>query len=204
MAGTGSSDPDGDALSYAWAFGDGANADGSTVSHVYANAGTFTVRLIVTDIRGLSDTAFTTAVLPRRNRESPRRRVSCGYSWAAGALSAGDGKWHDNKLANAVTLLDQATMTAAGESVEEVLRKLEGAGLSSTEYAESVRHVHSVAHILNGGRMLIGLLLPVVILAQGQQPPPPPAPPARATRRRDQLCDCRSPPQLAPDRELVV
>ena len=52
-----------------------------------------------------------------------------------------DGKWHDNKLANAVTLLDQATMTAAVNQLEEVLRKLEGAGLSSTEYAESVRHV---------------------------------------------------------------
>jgi hypothetical protein len=60
---------------------------------------------------------------------------------ATGALSVSDGKWHDNKLANAVKLLDQATITAAVNQLEEVLRKLEGAGLSSTEYAESVRHV---------------------------------------------------------------
>jgi len=141
MSGTGSSDPDGDALSYAWAFGDGANADGSTVSHVYANAGSFTVRLIVTDIRGLSDTAFTTAVVATPQQGIAEAESELRQLVATGALSVSDGKWHDNKLANAVKLLDQATITAAVNQLEEVLRKLEGAGLSSTEYAESVRHV---------------------------------------------------------------
>ncbi|NIP79981.1 MAG: PKD domain-containing protein, partial [Gemmatimonadetes bacterium] len=40
--GTGSSDPDGDALSHSWAFGDGGTATGATASHTYAAAGTYT------------------------------------------------------------------------------------------------------------------------------------------------------------------
>jgi len=50
--GSGSSDPDGQIVSYAWAFGDGAVATGSTASHVYSASGSFTVTLTVTDNRG--------------------------------------------------------------------------------------------------------------------------------------------------------
>jgi len=50
---TGSIDPDGDALSYAWDFGDGSPlATGFTVSHAYAVAGTYLVTLTAFD--GLS------------------------------------------------------------------------------------------------------------------------------------------------------
>jgi PKD repeat protein len=46
---SGSSDPDGDALTYSWDFGDGANASGVTASHTYTQAGNFTVTLTVSD-----------------------------------------------------------------------------------------------------------------------------------------------------------
>jgi hypothetical protein len=49
MNGTGSSDPDGDALTYQWAFGDGSTGNGPTPTHTYLAAGVFTDSLAVTD-----------------------------------------------------------------------------------------------------------------------------------------------------------
>ncbi|MFB6176563.1 MAG: PKD domain-containing protein [Halobaculum sp.] len=56
--GTGSSDPDGNIVSYEWDFGDGNTASGPTPSHTYSSAGSYTVTLTVTDDDG--NTATTT------------------------------------------------------------------------------------------------------------------------------------------------
>ena len=49
-----SSDLDGDALTYDWAFGDGTTAAGVTASHAYAAGGLYTIALVVRDTRGAS------------------------------------------------------------------------------------------------------------------------------------------------------
>jgi PKD repeat protein len=63
--GTGSSDPDGDALTYAWTFGDGGTGTGPTPCHAYDSTGVFTVCLTVTDngTPVMSDTKCTTATI---------------------------------------------------------------------------------------------------------------------------------------------
>jgi hypothetical protein len=55
-----SSDPDGDALTYGWNFGDNGEAQGTAATHVFAGEGSFAVRLIVTDPSGASAIASTT------------------------------------------------------------------------------------------------------------------------------------------------
>jgi hypothetical protein len=47
--GSGSYDPDGEIIGYAWDFGDGSNATGCLVTHQYALGGTYLVTLTVTD-----------------------------------------------------------------------------------------------------------------------------------------------------------
>ena len=56
--GSGSSDPGGTITGYSWDFGDGSKAGtGVTPQHTYANAGTYTVKLTVTDNAGKSGAA---------------------------------------------------------------------------------------------------------------------------------------------------
>jgi subtilisin family serine protease len=49
-------DPDGNIVSYAWAFGNGTTGSGVTASHTYAAAGTYNVTLTVTDNEGATGT----------------------------------------------------------------------------------------------------------------------------------------------------
>jgi len=53
----GSSDPDGDPLTFAWVFGDGGTATTANPPRTYSSAGTFVAVLTVSDGRGGSDTA---------------------------------------------------------------------------------------------------------------------------------------------------
>jgi PKD repeat protein len=61
--GTGSSDPNGDALTYAWDFGDGNTGTGATPSHTYTAPGSYNVTLRVTDPDGNFDEDVTTVTI---------------------------------------------------------------------------------------------------------------------------------------------
>ena len=63
MSGSGSLAPDGTVVSYAWDFGDGGAGEGISVSHTYAQDGVYTVRLTVTDDRGLVDSEVLTVTV---------------------------------------------------------------------------------------------------------------------------------------------
>ena len=54
LDGTGSTDPDGDALTYAWDFGDGSTGSGVAPVHTYTADGRYTAALRVTDPSGAS------------------------------------------------------------------------------------------------------------------------------------------------------
>lgn len=59
---TGSSDPDGDSLAFAWDFGDGISATGLAPQHIYSAPGLYTVTAAVSDGRGA--TGFKQAQVP--------------------------------------------------------------------------------------------------------------------------------------------
>ena len=58
--GSASTDPEESALTYSWNFGDGANGQGITASHIYTSPGTFTATLTVTDDMGATASTTTT------------------------------------------------------------------------------------------------------------------------------------------------
>ena len=59
---SGSTDPDGDALTYTWGFGDGVTGAGVTATHVYAAPGTYSVTLTVNDGQNQSTTTGSVTV----------------------------------------------------------------------------------------------------------------------------------------------
>ncbi len=61
--GSGSSDPEGETITYAWDFGDGNTATDREPSHSYSAAGSFTVTLTVTDESALSGTDTATVTV---------------------------------------------------------------------------------------------------------------------------------------------
>ena len=95
----GSGDPDGDPISLAWGFGDGATGSGAQASHTFAAPGSYQATLTATDSTGLSASATRTASVvpappaPATGTSPPPALALSGLSestvrWLAGARLA--------------------------------------------------------------------------------------------------------------------
>lgn len=92
LSAAGSSDPDGDALTYEWSFGDGAEGTGEAPTHTYADNGNYQVRVIVTDPYGAADTATTTVTVMN---VAPAVAAFAGGSLLQGETYAAAGSFGD-------------------------------------------------------------------------------------------------------------
>lgn len=92
LSGAASTDPDLDALTYSWTFGDGATGSGVSVSHTYAQDGVYTVQLTVTDTRGLTRTTSTTATI---GNQAPLIAPLPGATLLPGETYAASGSFTD-------------------------------------------------------------------------------------------------------------
>lgn len=88
----GSGDPDGQPLTYLWTFGDGGTSNAPNPTHTYADNGTFTVKLQVTDPQGASNETGTTANIVN---VPPTVQVGTMAAVPTGSASTGTGQFTD-------------------------------------------------------------------------------------------------------------
>jgi PKD repeat protein len=114
FSGAGSSDPDGDPLTYAWSFGDSAAGTGANPTHAYTSIGTFTVTLTVTDGQGGSTTSTATVTI---NNQPPVANAGGPYTGvrnqAIAFSSAGSSDPDGDPLTYAWSFGDSGTGTGA-------------------------------------------------------------------------------------------
>jgi hypothetical protein len=108
--GRGSSDPDGDPITFYWQFGDGGTSAEAQPSYTYSAAGTYSVSLTVTDDRGLSSGTATTSA-----------NVTTPPTPSAVLVGAGNiatcGSSADQSTASLIAALPNATVFTLGDNV---------------------------------------------------------------------------------------
>ena len=150
MSGAQSTDADNDALIHSWSFGDGTTGSGVNVSHTYQSGGTFAVRLIVTDIRGLSDDVQTTATIATWSQATGNAVTIVRQLAASRKIDAGDAKWIENKLDNAQKHYQKRQTTPADNQLEHILNRLDAMVESGDASAGDVAALRSlVTRIIN-------------------------------------------------------
>ena len=90
--GSRSYDQDGDALTYAWSFGDGTTATGAQPTYAYPDDGTFTVTLTVTDVHGAASSTSRTVTIAN---VAPQVSAFAGATLLQGETYTSSGSFTD-------------------------------------------------------------------------------------------------------------
>ncbi len=121
---SGSIDPNGAIVGYAWDFGDGATASGVSVAHTYARAGVFTVRLLVTDDSGLTDTA-TFSITVEAGAGLADAHALVDALLASGRITRGTGALLNAQVSTAQLLLARGNVPAAAAMLRVMILELD-------------------------------------------------------------------------------
>lgn len=117
-------------LSYAWTFGDGASASGSSPTHAYSAAGSYTVRLTINDGTYTStDTATVTVTAPGGTFAFTQAGYSANENVATGTVTVTVTR--TGSLQNPVTLrlnTQQGTATAGADYTSTTRDLIWGSG----------------------------------------------------------------------------
>jgi PKD repeat protein len=122
--GSASVDPDGTVAGYAWDFGDQTTGSGATASHAYSAAGTFTVRLTVTDDDGATGTVThdVTVTDPSANPPQVMASDAFGRTLASGLGDADlGGTWTTTGTTSVSGGVGHVTVAKAGGTVSAFL-----------------------------------------------------------------------------------
>ncbi len=166
FVGTGSTDPDGKVLWYQWRFGDGTSAYGATVTHTFADDGTYTVTLIATDDDGGDGTGTVEVTVANRAPVSvagedkasqtgvPVRLDGRGSYDTDGTISQYHWDFGDGASANG-PLVTHSFPTYGDYVVELTVTDDDGAS-STSNLTVRVTNVEPVARVQGDTRVLSG------------------------------------------------
>ncbi len=110
--GSGSSDPDGSIVAWAWNFGDGGTGSGAIVDHTYTTLGWKYASLTVTDSAGLTATEYASIEVKSGNLGTP---ASADYATPLGSIQS--GSYVDTQTQNDVAevLIEGVTTGSASQ-----------------------------------------------------------------------------------------
>jgi hypothetical protein len=154
---SGSLDPDGSIERYDWDFGDGSSGLGVTAEHTYGAAGSYTVRLTVTDDRGATATASEQVVVSAPDPGDPGEPVAAD----AFARSVSSG-WGNADVGGAWTVNVPSSFSVSG-GAGRIAGNVAGASrvvnLNSVSVAEvDVTAVLSLDRPATGGGTYVSLV----------------------------------------------